>query len=285
MHETIHAFGLTLASQQVVFCTAVVAAVVLGPIWIAHREGLSLGRLRASQLMLGVFALGGARLHFIFNNPHFYGEHPLNAFLPWGGIHMGGALIGLLVGLPLTARWYRLSVPKLCDGTIVVTAVCLAATRVGCLLGGCCFGTRCERVWAITYPPGSFPYRIHQQAGLIAADAAASLPVHPSQVYFLLAALGTAALCIAVGDRKRYDGQVFWIGIIALSATTALLEPFRALENHRVFWASVPQLVWTELALTAIGLIGLVVSERRHRRAAATRTDPAPLPLLRATDG
>lgn len=200
---------------------------------------------------------------------------------------MGGALIGLLVGLPIVARYCRLSVPKLCDGTIVVTAVCLAAVRLGCLLGGCCFGTRCERPWAISYPPGSFPFKIHQQTGLIAADAATSLPVHPSQVYFLLAALFTAAVAIAVGNRKRYDGQVFWIGIIVLSAATALLEPFRALENHRVFWAGVPQLVWTELTLAAVGLIGLLVSERRHRRAVAARasSSTASLPLLRATDG
>jgi phosphatidylglycerol:prolipoprotein diacylglycerol transferase len=280
---TIASLGLALPTQQIVFWTAVLLATTLGPLWIARHEGLDLSRLRVSQGLLAFFGLAGARLHFILNNPHFYDAHPLRAVLPWGGgMHMGGAFIGLLIGVPLVARWYRLPMAKLCDGTIVVTAFAYAGTRLGCLLGGCCFGSHCERAWAVTYPPGSMPFIIHQQAGLIGADATASLPVHPAQIYFLLAALFSGAVAIAVGRRKRYDGQVFWVGLLLLSATTALLEPFRALENHRAFWAGVPQLVWTELALTLVAGLGLWMSGMRHRRAGMAPPDASEA-LLGAT--
>jgi phosphatidylglycerol:prolipoprotein diacylglycerol transferase len=267
---TLPALGLTLSTQQLVFWTAVLLGVTLGPIWIARHEGLDVRRLRVAQGLLAFFGLAGARLHFLVNNPHFYDAHPLRAVLPWGGaMHMGGAFIGLFVAAPVVARWYRLPIAKLCDGLIVVTAFAYALTRVACLLGGCCFGSHCDHRWAITYPPGSMPFLTHQQAGLIPADAVASLPVHPAPLYFLLAAVLSGLVAIGVGRRKRYDGQVFWVGLTLLSATAALVEPFRALENHRSFWAGVPQLVWTELALTVVGLLGLTMSEWRHRRAAA----------------
>jgi hypothetical protein len=108
---------------------------------------------------------------------------------------------------------------------------------------------------------------MHREAGLIGADAAASLPVHPAPLYFLAAAVLSGAVALAVGRRKRYDGQAFWIGLILLSATTILVEPFRAVENHRVIWAGVPQLVWTELAVALVGVAGLLASEIRYRKA------------------
>jgi prolipoprotein diacylglyceryltransferase len=276
MYDTliIPSLGLALSTQQLVFWTAVLLGTVLGPVWIARREHLDVSRLRAAQGVLALFGLAGARAHFVFNNPNFYDAHPLRAIIPWGGgMHMAGAIIGLCIAAPIAARRYRLPIAKLGDGLIVVTAVAYAGTRIGCLLGGCCFGTRCDRAWAVTYPPGSLPFTIQREAGLIAADAAASLPVHPAQLYFLLAALFSAAVAVAVGRRKRYDGQVFWVGLTLLAATTVLVEPFRALENHRVMWAGIPQLVWTELALTVVGLAGLVASVLRHRRADAAPPD------------
>ncbi len=285
MYETltIPGLGLALSTQQVVFWTMVLLAVVLGPTWIARREGLDVSRLRRAQGLLALFGLAGARLHFILNNPLFYGPHPLRAFMPWGGaMHMGGALIGLFIGAPLVARWYRLPIAKLCDGLIVVTAVTYAGTRLACLVGGCCFGSHCDHAWAIRYPHGSVPFVMQHQAGLIGADAATSLPVHPTPIYFLVAALLSAAVALAVGRRKRYDGQVFWVGFTLLSATTLAVEPFRALANHQAFWAGVPQLVWTELALTVVGILGLVVSALRHRRAGTAGPEHAAA-LLGAT--
>lgn len=265
---TIPWLELALPTQQIVFWTAVLLGTVLGPVWIARREGLDLGRLRAMQGTLALFGLGGARLHFILNSPHFYDAHPWRAITPWGGaMHMSGAFIGLGVGTILAARHYRLPLAKLADGLIVVAAFAYALTRVGCFLGGCCFGALCSRAWAVQYPPGSMPFVVQRQANLIAADATASLPVHPSQLYFMAAAILSGIVAVLIGRRKRYDGQVFWVGLTLLSGTTVLLEPFRALENHRVFWAGVPQLAWTELALTVVGLAGLTIAGLRHRRA------------------
>ena len=263
---TLSAFGLEISTQQIVFWTVVGLAVVFGPVWMARREGLDVSRLRATQGVLAVAGIAGARLHFLFNNPHFYDAQPLRAVMPWGGgMHMAGALIGLTIGAPLAARWCRVPLAKLADGLIVVTALAYAGTRVACFLGGCCFGTHWDGPWAVRYPAGSLPFKIHQEAGLLGPDAVMSLATHPAQLYFVVAAVLSAGIALAAGRRKHYDGQVFWAGLAALCATTLLVEPFRAPENHRVVWAGIPQLVWTEAAVALFAVVGLAVGGWRHR--------------------
>jgi phosphatidylglycerol:prolipoprotein diacylglycerol transferase len=258
-------------------------AITLGPYWIQRLEGLDAGRVRRAQLALAIAPIVGARLHFIFNNPAYFSRAPLNAFLPWGGaMHMGGGLIAMLLATPWVARHYRLPLAKLGDGLIPIVALSVAASRIGCLLAGCCYGTPCNFAWCIAYPAESFPFLMHQQAGALASGAATSLHVHPVPIYFLLSALLTTMVALLVNRRKRYDGQVVWVGIIVLFGTTALLEVFRAPENHRVFWGPLGQLTWTEIAMTGVGLVGLAVTEVRARLGARATRASHPAALLGA---
>jgi len=265
--------GLELRSQQVVLWTASVLAILVGPYWIARLEGLDASRVRRAQLTLALLPFLTGRLHFILNNPSYFSAQPWNALKRWGGaMHMGGALVGILIGAPLVARLYRIPIARFGDGLVPVIAVCVVAARIGCLLGGCCYGSRCDHFWCLTYPVGSAPFVNQQRMGLLPPDAAGSLAVHPSQIYFLLVAVLTTAVALLVNRRKRYDGQVVWVGMIVLFGGTALLEYFRAPENHRVFWAGIPRLAWTEAALALLGVCGLAVSELRHRRRLARST-------------
>jgi phosphatidylglycerol---prolipoprotein diacylglyceryl transferase len=285
MHPTLSLpwLGIEVPWHPVVLWVTSILAVTCGPFWIQRLEGLDATRVRRAQLTVAVIPVIGARLHFLLNNPYYFSRHPLHAFLPWGGaMHMGGALIGMLVGVPLVARYYRLPMTKLGDGLIPIIGLSVAAARVGCILAGCCYGTRCDLPWSITYPPGSFAFTLQQQAGAIPADAIRSLPVHPAPVYFLLAGLLTTVVALLVNRHKRYDGQVVWVGMIVLFGATAALEAFRAPENHRVFWGPLAQLTWTEIAMTVVGLVGLAVSEVRVRLAAGAVRARAQTALLGA---
>jgi phosphatidylglycerol:prolipoprotein diacylglycerol transferase len=277
MHPTfeIPGVGLAIPSQHLALAVVVLLGVFVGPVWIARLQGLDTSRVRRAELTLALIPFVTGRLHFLFNYPTFFSAHPLAAFLPWGGaIHMSGALIGLLIGVPLVCWWYGLPAAKVGDGLVPIVALQVAIYRVGCFLYGCCFGMPCRYSWCISNPPGSLPYLIHSQSGLIPPDAARSLPVHPEPIYFLAAALLTTALGLAVNRRKRYDGQVVWVGTVVFFGTSALLERFRAPELHRPFWGGIPQLTWTELVLAAVGVLGLLVAEVRARRAAEAPTIP-----------
>lgn len=279
MYPTWTVAGQDVSTQSIVLFVVVFVSLVFGPSWIARLEGLEAWRIRRAQLVLAVAPLVVGRLHFVVNNPYFYSRAPWRAFVPWGGgIHMSGALIGILVGAPLVARYYRIPIAKFCDGLVPIVCLAAAAMRLGCMLAGCCFGTPCDHGWCVVYPRGSFPYLMQQQAGMVAADAAHSLAVHPAPLYFLASGVFAAVVALVVNRRKHYDGQVVWVGLVALFGTTTAVEPFRALENHRAFWGGIPQLAWVEAALAVVGIVGLAIGALRHRRPVTTDAiGPAPL--------
>jgi phosphatidylglycerol:prolipoprotein diacylglycerol transferase len=125
------------------------------------------------------------------------------------GYRYPGAIIGMGVMMAIFGR--RLCrVPLLAVGDAVMPAVGVGAAllRFGCLAYGCCFGTPSTVRWAIAFPKFSPPWLAHVAAGLISAKAAASLPVHPLQVYFMMWSLIATAVARWLEPRKTYAGQV-----------------------------------------------------------------------------
>lgn len=103
-------------------------------------------------------------------------------FVLSGATFYGGALCALAAFALLLSLNRKRQVgvyERLCD-----IAPCIAAGhffgRIGCFLGGCCFGSPTESKFGVVFPQGSLPYEYY--GGYVA--------VHPTQLYeaaFLLA--------------------------------------------------------------------------------------------------
>jgi len=140
--------------------------------------------------------------------------------------------------------------------------------RLGCLLHGCCFGAPCTGPWCLRFPPTSAAFAVQRMHGLVPPDAAASLPLHPLQVYFALVGVSVTVLALWLQRRKQYDGQVALLGLLIFSLGSAGLEFLRGDDGLRVFWGPLPQLEWTALAMTVGAAVALVAAQRSHRRVA-----------------
>ena len=108
------------------------------------------------------------------------------------------------------SRAQTMSFRRLLDVFALPTVAALAIHRVGCFLAGCCWGdVSVADPWlssiagsdigqqmqtlpwlagdwvltGVTYGPGTYPFLQQVAIGLIDADAAQSLPVHPVQLY------------------------------------------------------------------------------------------------------
>jgi prolipoprotein diacylglyceryltransferase len=94
------------------------------------------------------------------------------------------------------------------DRVAIGAGVTFALVRTGCFLAGCDYGLPTAGPWGVRFPPGSLAAADHVRRGFV-PPGAASLPVHPTQLYE--AALGLLAACAAAVPlgRGHRDGRAF----------------------------------------------------------------------------
>jgi phosphatidylglycerol:prolipoprotein diacylglycerol transferase len=105
--------------------------------------------------------------------------------LPETGRSVLGGILGLVTGLLIAKRWLKFDRPVL-DNLAYALPIGLAITRLGCLFGGCCYGTSTTLPWAVRYGNNFKVFQL-QTANLQIPDTnVLSLPMHPTQIYDLL---------------------------------------------------------------------------------------------------
>jgi phosphatidylglycerol:prolipoprotein diacylglycerol transferase len=161
----------------------------------------------------------------------------------------GGIIASLLAAWGCTS-YFGVRTLRFLDGGAPVLALGEAMTRVGCFLGGCCYGVPWDGPWAVAFRPGSVAFGDHLAQGLIPADATHSLLVHPVQLYSTGAMVAIFVYLVWLLAHRRYEGQCFHTFLVSYGALRLFLAPIR----NDVFRSTVV----FSLIFIAIGLIGLV---------------------------
>lgn len=197
-----------------------VTALGLG-VFVAWKRGFSWWRVLVVFAVALAAGLLGARLLDVATAWNYYTERPDRIYLlEFTGFSLYGGLVAALAVAALLARRFGLSLWRLADSAVPALAAGLVLMRVGCLLEGCCFGTVTSLPWGVEYGPGSPAWALQLATGRtgILGMAGAVEPVHPTQVYEMIAALAFCALGIsllvrraATGVRRYPDGVAFLI--------------------------------------------------------------------------
>ncbi len=265
----IHSYGLMLA---LAFLTAV---------WLAQRDakrkGIDPDTVGDMAIWLLIAGVLGARLMFVILNPSLFSiRRPFELLKIWeGGLVFYG---GVIAAIPVAIFILKKRGVEVWDfGDLVMPYLALAhgIGRVGCFLNGCCFGKPSSLPWAVSFPKlvdetgavvGSPVYQ-HQlydcNPPLIKADAARSLPVHPTQLY---SALGLAIICcllLLLWKKRSFKGQIFWSYLLLYSAFRFGIEFLRDDTPQMLWGLKISQLVGIPMFLTAC--VALVVGFVRNR--------------------
>lgn len=232
-----------------IFVTAMIA------VWAMARRNASASNIDSSHVDL-LFPIavivgiaGGTVVAIFMPMDHMVAGEMMNHGIR---IRLFGMLATAGVGVFVYSRLTRMSFRSLLDVFAVPTLVGLMIHRVGCYFAGCCWGDIAARVDAgdftsqvstlpvlngltngVQYPPGSLPFEQHVALGLIDADALASLPVVPVQLYEV------ALLLLIVLALWRFPWRDYPQGTIAVIVTCSyaamrfLVEYMRA-DGHIV---------------------------------------------------
>lgn len=213
---TLHTYGVLLA------------VAFLAGLWVAGRQarkaGLESERITDLAVYVLIAGLIGAKLLLLVVEWSYYSENPklLFSILQSGGVFYGG----LLAALPV-AWWYvrRHDLPGWRTADVLAPGVALgqAIGRLGCFAAGCCFGRPAEVPWSVTFTSV-------QAARTVGTPL--DTPLHPTQIYESLAALGIFFTLLWIAGRKRFHGQVV-LGYVTLYAAVRFAIEFYRGDSSR----------------------------------------------------
>lgn len=230
----------------------------------AEREAEDPDRIIDLAFYLLLAGLVGARIVFILTKLDEYLRDPIEILMFWrGGLVWYGGFIGAAVYLIYYCRRFRLDYFKVVDLLIPYTAMAHAFGRLGCLAAGCCFGETTDAPWGISFPEGSMAQQAQQNSGLVDVHAA-SLPVHPTQLYESGAELAMFWLLLVMRRHKRFHGQLFLTWLAAYPIIRSIIELFRGDTERGVYGLlSTSQYISIGVAIAAV-LVYLYVRKQRH---------------------
>jgi len=214
MHPTLVTFSIgghqvVLRSYTTFYELAFVAAVVLATV-IAWRRGLSWWRALLTFAVALAIGIGGARLFDLAVSWGPYAKKPGSIYaFNLTGFALDGGLILAVIAAALLARLFHLPLWRLADSSVPGIAAGLVLMRVGCLLNGCCFGTVTSLPWGVQYPPGSKAWEWEVATGRsgLLGFLGGMKPVHPTQVYEMMAAVVLCGVAVWLLRRGRHSGR------------------------------------------------------------------------------
>ena len=153
--------------------------------WMCRRTGRNPEPCTNLIMLMMISGVVGARIAYVVEHwATEFAEHPeMIVRVDKGGLMFYGGLILAIAVFFVWCRVKREKILPMADLFAVVIPLGHAFGRVGCFFYGCCFGRLSNASCAVSFPRGSPAWHEQLNAGLIAADARAALPVLPTQLF------------------------------------------------------------------------------------------------------
>ena len=247
-----------------------ILAGVFVAVWWTDRRYRALGGPRDTALDVALVAVPvgivGARLYHVVTSPDAYvgpGGDP--ALIPqvWrGGLGIwGGVAFGVIAGIWLLRR-RGLRLGPFYDAAAPTILVAQALGRFGNYFNQELFGGPTTLPWGLEID------RAHLPVGYVPGTL-----FHPTFLYEALWNVAGAAFLVWLGRfLARRDGAVggrlMWAYLMVYTSGRVWIEVLRVDEAHRVLGLRLN--VWTSILVFLLGLIGYIMTSRRHLDDAVT---------------
>jgi phosphatidylglycerol:prolipoprotein diacylglycerol transferase len=177
----------------------------------------------------------GAKIHYLIMHPDAW---PENLWSGRGLVWFGG-MFGALFLAALVTVFSKVRLMAVADGAGFAMATGYAVGRMGCFLVGDDYGKATNLPWGMAFPKGSPPVDV---------------PVHPTQLYEILASLLIFALLVwVISPRVKREGSIFFIYIILAGVERFLVEFVR---TNPAVALGLTQQQWISIALFVLGIAG-----------------------------
>jgi len=278
--------GLPIFGYGVMLLIGLTSAVLLAD-WRAKAEGLPAETIWDLAIWIFLPGIVGARLFYLvqYRDRVYDGVETLPQFV-WATVNLseGGIVLygGLLAGAAAYFTFCAVrQLPPLQVADIITPSVFIGIGfgRIGCLLNGCCYGDACTLPWGLEFPAGSVPFMALVERGFLAPDAAASPPLHPTQIYAALDGFLIAGLTLWYYPFRRVAGDVLGLALLISPLTRFLIEILRG-DEYGQWGTTLTISQWVSLGLFVTGLLFQVYLARQVRGRVANPSAPGLKPSV-----
>ena len=214
----------------------------------------------APWLMLGVI-VGARILHVISYWKQEFANRPWTEIfmVQHGGLVFYGGFFGAVIVTLIYTNRKKIPVFKFADVLAPSIPLGHAFGRIGCLMTGCCFGKECQLPWAVSYPVG---HETHP-------SGSPALSVHPAQIYESVLNFALYFFLAWLYRRKKFDGQIFAVYLLAYSVLRSIVEAFRAdyKASEYFFNGTVSPGQFVSIGIFAAGAILFAIQSSRRKAA------------------
>ncbi len=252
MHPYIYIFGKQIPTYGLCFYLGIVVAVSVAMLLSKRRKIQTYDTVYAA-VIASLCALAGAKILFILINLRLVIEDEIpfiNLF--FGGFVFYGGLIGGIIGLYIYVKGYKLDIGDFFDLFATVVPLGHAFGRVGCFLGGCCYGIEYDGPLHCTY-------------SVSLASTPIGVPLFPVQLLESLLLLCLFALLVVLYFRNYSKGTQVAVYGIGYSIIRFCLEFLRGdKERGGILGVSTSQVLSIVLAICII--VFLIIRYRKTKK-------------------
>lgn len=253
MYPYIDVFGRSIPSYGLCMALGIIVSCVIG-FARAYRLKLDMNSLIIIAACAVGFGLFGAKLLYIVVSCDI--KEVINRLLhgdiqdlAGGGQVFYGGLFGGIAGAFLGVRIAGITddTALYCESILPVIPLGHAFGRIGCFLGGCCYGASYTGIGAVTFP----------KVGVLQ-------PVFPVQLVEAVCNVFIFAILFFRWDRKKRGYAALYLYMILYSTVRFLLEFFRG-DEIRGIAQGLSTSQWISVGLFAAGCIFLVINVKRRK--------------------
>jgi phosphatidylglycerol:prolipoprotein diacylglycerol transferase len=249
-----HSIGIYVPDYKTLYIAMIAIGLVLSAI-LAMKRDFPVFKFYLATASICIIAFLGGRVYFVLQNFELTLTDHFFEVLLGSGTASYGTYLGGIIGAFFVLNFMRIKILPALDIYAPVMALSLSIGRLGCFLGGCCYGKPSLLPWAVSFPPNSPAHSAQLAANMIPNDTTNSLPVHPTQIYEVLFGVILFTLLLWLRRKNSTDGLLFFAYIASYAAFRFFIEFVRGDDRGLLFGLSVPQVF--ALVFFILGFLGV----------------------------
>lgn len=261
MHPDIFIFSVHIHAYTLFVVLACVVTIG-GSALYAHHRGFAWRDIMVVIASMSVAGVCGARLLYVVTNSTYYSAHP-EMIVTWEatGFALTGGIISALIVALIVTKVRRMNLWKLGDTMVPFLGVGIATARIGCYLNGCCYGHATNMPWGVHFPLLSEAHLHQLSTGT--TNIMHVQPVHPTELYEMVAALVGVLLAIIIIRKRLPDGTALLAFGLWFALFRLINHPLRVVSDSMTASAWMYVAIYITTALFCGGLLWHILHRKK----------------------